>query len=154
MTTTPLFDDGVDYDNPEVEECWCNDRRNDVCAYLQQQGVAHGQVGEWPAWYLAPYVSIWAIESKTNPGWVGWWVISGDLPMDYVSAATIKHPREAMEAIAARWHSAAEHMAHGKPSSNFSIGTPSDWQALAPQLASRAELLQAWASDSDLWRDL
>ena len=144
----------MDYDNPEVEELWCNERRSDVVAYLHQERLVHGQVGEWPAWHLAPYISIWAIDSKTNPGWVGWWAVAGDLPTDYISAGVIRHPRDAMQAIAARWHTAAEDMARGNASPDFSIGAPADWQALAPQLTSRAELLQSWAADSELWSNL
>jgi len=143
----------MDWDDPTVVERWCNERREDVSAYLHQQRVAHGRVGEWPAWHLAPYASVWAIESKSDPGWVGWWVISGDLPTDYVSAQAIKHPREAIRAIAERWSSAAEYMARGQTSPGFSIGSPSDWPALAPQLSSRAKLLQEWAADPELWND-
>ena len=144
----------MDYDDPAVEERWCNERREEVREYLHQKGVAHGQIGEWPAWYLAPCVSVWAIESKSNPGWLGWWVISGDLPTDYVSAQTIKHPRDAIRAIAERWSNAAEQMVRGQPSPGFSIGSPSEWPALAPHLSSRATLLRAWAGDSELWKDL
>ena len=91
-----------DYDDPATEHRWCADRRVEVADYLAAEGVAHGQIGAWPAWHVAPYVSVWAIESKRKPGWVGWWVLCGDLPTDYVSAATIKHPRKAVEAFAHR----------------------------------------------------
>ena len=144
----------MDYDDPKIEERWCNERRSELTEYLQQEGVVHGKVGEWPAWHIAPYVSIWAVESKSSPGWVGWWAICGDLPTDYVSAATIRHPREAVAAIADRWSSTAKHMAQGQATPGFSIGEPSDWPRLAPLLASRAELLQEWASDSEHWDDL
>jgi hypothetical protein len=144
----------MDYDDPLVDERWCNERRDDVIAYLQQEQVAHGEVGESPAWHIAPYVSIWAIESKLNPSWVGWWVICGDLPTDYVSSGSIKNPRDAIRAIADRWRTAAEQMARGHSSPDFSIGSPTDWTTLAPQLASRAELLADWAADQELWVDL
>jgi hypothetical protein len=143
----------MDYDNPEVEERWCGECRNDVCAYLQQQSVEYGRVGEWPAWHLAPYVAIWAVESRSTPGWVGWWVISGDLPMDYISASTIRHPRDAVAAIATRRREAAENMVSGKATPGFSMGGPADWRVLAPLLATRAELLQAWATEPDVWGD-
>ena len=141
----------MDYDDPVVEEQWCSDRRNEVAAYLASEHVTHGQVGDWPAWHFAPYASIWAIESHAKPGWVGWWVICGDLPTDYVSASSIKHPRDAMLAIAHRWHAAAECLALGQSPSEFSVGAPSDWAALAPLLAARAGLLQDMASDTGLW---
>jgi len=142
------------YDSPEVEEQWCSERRNEVANYLQAHQVKHGQIGEWPAWHLMPYVSIWAIESRSQPGRVGWWVICGDLPTDYVSAEKIKHPRDALKAIAARWLSAALSMARGEPSPGFSIGSPADWRALSPQLESRAQLLQGWVDENELWCDL
>ena len=44
-----------------------------------------------------------AIESLLAPGHVGSWAICGDLPMDYLSAATIKHPRKALLAFADLW---------------------------------------------------
>ncbi|GLQ98191.1 DUF4826 family protein [Dyella mobilis] len=144
----------MDYDNPEVEEQWCAERRNDVSAYLQRQGVQHGQVGEWAAWHLAPYVAIWAIESKVAPGHVGWWAISGDLPTDYVSASAIKHPREAMAAIAARWRDIAENQRSGQIMPGISMGNPTNWKDLAPLLAARAALLQDWATEPGLWEGL
>jgi hypothetical protein len=144
----------MDYDNREVEERWCSERRNDVIAYLHQHSLPHGQIGEWPAWHCAPYISIWAIESDANPGWVGWWVIAGDLPVDHVSASTIRHPRDAMTAFAARWRMAAGHMAHGDASPDVSIGIPANRRSLASLLASRAEVLQSWATGSALWDNL
>ena len=64
------------------EETWCAERRNDAVQYLRNQRLDHGAVGEVPAWFAVPYISIWAIESRKVPGSVGWWVISGDLPTD------------------------------------------------------------------------
>ena len=141
----------MDYDDPVVEERWCSERRNEVAAYLTAERVTHGQIGEWPAWHLAPHISIWAIESQAKPGWVGWWAICGDLPTDYVSSAAIKHPRDAMLAFAHRWRTAADLMASGQSLPDFSVGSPAEWPSLAPMLASRAELLQDMATDTGLW---
>ena len=143
----------MNYDDPKVEERWCSERRNEVAAYLVQEGIAHGQIGEWPAWHLAPHVSVWAIESRVNPGWVGWWVVCGDLPTDCVSAASIEHPRNALLSFAARWHAAADHMGRGEPLPGFTVGPRSEWSKLAPMLASRAESLQDMAADSGLWEE-
>ena len=52
-----------DYDDPVVEERWCNEQRANVVKYLRSQKVEHGSIGDWPAWHVAPYVSIWAVES-------------------------------------------------------------------------------------------
>jgi Domain of unknown function (DUF4826) len=83
-----------DFDDPVVEEQWCQERRAQVEEYLLSEGVEPGRIGEWPALHVAPYVSVWAVESRSRPEWVGWWVICGDMLTDYVSAAQIKHPRD------------------------------------------------------------
>jgi hypothetical protein len=70
-----------DYDDPDVEERWCEEQRTVVADYLRSQKVRHGRIGEWPAWHVAPCASIWAIESLARPEWIGWWVICGDLPI-------------------------------------------------------------------------
>ena len=141
----------MDYDDPVIEGQWCDARRAELAAYLARERLTHGRIGEWPAWHLAPHLSIWAIESHAKPGWVGWWGICGDLPTDHVSAATIKHPREALLAFADRWRTAAEQMSQGRAPSDFSIGSPADWPELAPMLATRAALMHDLAADERLW---
>lgn len=138
----------MDYDDPKTEEQWCSEPRSEIAAYLAAQTVTHGQVGDWPAWHLAPYVSIWAVESLAKPGWVGWWAICGDLPTDYLAADPVKHPRDALLGFVSRWRRAAELMARGESLPGFSIGPPAEWPALSPMLASRAELLQDMAADA------
>ena len=140
-----------DYDDPAVEEKWCADQKAQVAAYLAREGVVHGKVGEWPAWHIAPIASVWAIESKKSPGWVGWWVICGDLPCDYVSADTIKHPREAVRAIAKSWLKQSKLMAKGKTGASVSIGPAEEWASLAPMLNSRASTLLELVNDNEAW---
>ena len=140
-----------DYDDPAVEEQWCEECQARVTAYLQREGVEYGRVGEWPAWHVAPYVSIWAIESKKRPDWIGSWVICGDLPTDHISAATIKHPRDAVRAIADEWRELAKLMASGQKHANIRLGQPEDWTLLAPLLETRASMLLEWANDDSLW---
>lgn len=142
------------YDEPAVQEQWCGARRAEVMAYLQREGVEHERVGEWPAWHVAPYVSVWAIESKARPDWVGWWVICGDLPTDFVSAGTIKHPREAIKSIAAEWRQQAQLMTSGERRDDIRIGRPEEWASLAPLLDARASLLLEFAEDDSVWADV
>ena len=146
---------GPDYDDPTAEQRWCADRRAEVEGYLAREAVEHGRIGEWPAWHVAPYVSVWAIESKGKPGWIGWWVICGDLPTDYVSAGKSKHPRGALQAIADRWRRHCEAVRSGGATSEFSIGgaesTPAD---LLPLLEARATMLASWAQDDSIWESL
>src|SRR5207253_9606987 len=81
-----------DYDDPDVEERWCIEQRAIVADYLRLQKVRHGRIGEWPAWHVAPIASIWAIESTVQPESIGWWVIGGDPPTDYISANEVIPP--------------------------------------------------------------
>lgn len=142
-----------DYDDPEIEAQWLTERRAEITHYLQREGVEFGQVKEEPAWWVAPYVSIWAIESKNNPDSVGWWGISGDLPNDYVSANKAKDPREAMIAIASLWQEASQYMARGEKHPTFIIGNGDNDKELASLLASRSEILLDWANDPEVWEE-
>jgi hypothetical protein len=96
-------------------------------------------------------VSVRAIESKKRPDWVGWWVICGDLPTDYISAAEIKHPREAVRSIAKEWRDQARLMTTQDRPDDIRIGRPEDWASLAPLLEARARLLTDLADDDSLW---
>ncbi|WAC72660.1 DUF4826 family protein [Roseateles sp. SL47] len=138
-------------DDTEFEAEWLAERRAEILAYLTAEGINHSSVGDEPAWWVAPYVSIWAVEHQGHPGQVSGWAICGDLPSDYVSAQTAKSPREAMKAIASLWADAAALMARGERHPTFIIGDGSNDAELAPMLASRAELLQEWADDPDIW---
>src|SRR5712672_2584609 len=93
-------------DSDAEEGRWCAARRLHVLDYLQSALVAHGRVGEDPAWYLCPYVSLWAVESMKAPGWVGWWVIAGDCPTDIVTCDGDRTPRSALRDFASRWREA------------------------------------------------
>lgn len=83
-----------DHDDPAVEAQWCAERRAEVMAYLQREGVDHGRVG--------------------------------DLPTDYVSAETIKHPRDAVRAIAQEWREQARLMANADSHPDTHIGRAED----------------------------
>jgi hypothetical protein len=143
----------TNYDDPAVEERWCDERRGQVIAYLKKERVDHGRVGEWPAWHVAPYVSVWAIESKKAPDWVGWWAICGDLPTDYVSSAGISHPREAVRAIGQRWRELVPYLERGERHPTVTLGMPENQTELAPLLKARSDLLLDWVNDDNMWRE-
>ena len=157
MATKPLAGDkvaSIDYDNPDIENRWCQDQRTIVEKYLLSQKVKHGRIGEWPAWHIAPYVSIWAIESIARPDWIGWWAISGDLPTDYISSGDVEppqHPRKAIKAIAARWLKQATAWSHGQEFEGVDIPGPHSHQELAPLLETRAKTLIDFVNNDSLW---
>src|SRR5690242_10700557 len=93
-----------DYDDPQLEAQWVAEQRENVMSYLQSEGVQHGGVAAEAEWFLAPYVSVWIARSMKKPDTVGWWVISGDLPTDYLSGNEASDVRTALAAFAARWN--------------------------------------------------
>jgi hypothetical protein len=116
------------------ETAWCPKIRPIVVDYLKRQGVAHGRVGDIPASHLVPHVSIWAIESLARPGAIGWWVICGNLPMDYCSGHECRHPRLATRRIAESWHAALRDCKPG----DKTIGVTGIPASFAPLLSPRA----------------
>ena len=144
------MDDDLD---EKAEEQWCAAQREDVRSYLVGQGLVSPIVGDWPAWHVAPIVAVWAVESQQQPGWVGWWAISGDLPTDYVTCGEERSPRQALYDIGRRWSDAAELWAIGKRCEAMSLGSEAKEKELAPLLATRAELLLDFASNDGIWND-
>lgn len=142
-----------DWDDANDEE-WCAQNRQIVLEYLACQPQKFGNVGDWPGWYLAPYVSVWVVESIVNPGNIGWWVICGDLPTDYASAKDIFTPREAIETFANRWASLSDLMEKGESHPDMVIGTGANSTELALLLKARAKILAAWAKDDLLWNEI
>lgn len=142
-----------DWDALAVQDRWCEERREEIAEYLEREGVDHGPIARWPAWHMAPHVSVWAIESRGRPGRVGWWVISGDLPTDRVSAATIGNPRDAVRAIAESWLEVSAYLRRREPPPDIILGIDGDWPDLVPLLESRAIQLLQWVVDPSLWED-
>ena len=138
---------------PRAEKAWVQEQRRSVAEYLKREGVTHGAIGDWPAWHVHPYVAIWAIESLSAPGWVGFWAISGDCPTDYMSGSDAENPREVLSHFAREWSRAAANMPQGREDPDLVIGAPVEWPDLAEPLRRRAEVLRRWAEDPGLWTD-
>ena len=146
--------DKPDYSDPDVEDAWCEEQRAKVLAYVEAQRIRHRSVGDWPAWFLAPNVAFWALESESSPGWVAYWVISGDLPTDYVSKEEAADPREAARAFSRRWREAALLMERGEPHPEIVVGrSAEERKSLAPLLAARSTLLARMVDDEEIWAD-
>jgi hypothetical protein len=143
----------TDWDDEADVERWCAEQRQLAIKYLGLQPVTFGALGEWPAWHVAPYVSVWAVESVAEPGKVGWWIICGDLPTDYASGAGTPDPRSAVAEFAERWKQLASAMERGEQHASFSVGEAGDAAELAPLLKSRAQLLSSWARDDSMWEE-
>ena len=140
--------------DPDTQQAqWNAERRVQVLESLDRARLIRGDVGDFPAWQIYPYVSVWAVESHRAPGLVGWWVICGDCPTDYVTARGDGSPRTAVRDIAAQWQAAVPYLARGEQHPDFALGRSEDARTLAPLLSARAEALLRLADEDDLWPD-
>jgi hypothetical protein len=139
---------------PAPEADWLRRERERVLGYLAGEGVRHGEVALRPDWFVLPYVAIWRVASAAMPHAVGWWVISGDVPTDYVSSRGLRGPRDAMRAIARSWQAVSGSMLRGEPHPDVSIGRSADWPELGDLLGRRARMRQDWADDDEIWGDV
>jgi hypothetical protein len=123
-----------------------------VWSYLAQQGVT--TTGELEIeWCLAPYVAIWTLPKG---GAANTWVISGDLPTDYLSDARIKRARSAAKAFGRRWLEVAEHLLQGRQHPTIAIGRgqgAKKLKTLGDLLQRRANLLVQWSNDPSKWEE-
>jgi hypothetical protein len=138
-------------DDTLSENMWIDMERTKVCAYLATTGIEHGGVGDYPAFHIHPYLSVWAVQSKRWPGAIGWWAIGGDMPTDYMSGDDAKHPRQVLEHFSRQWITISDYMSRGEAYPGTNIGRRENWPTLAPLLKSRGEILGEWAADDELW---
>jgi hypothetical protein len=135
------------------EESWIQAERKHAEAYLCEQRVEHLGVGEFPAFHVHPYFALWAVQSKRSPGSIGWWVVTGDLPADYISSSEGHHPRDALRAFARHWQEVSGFMLRGQEHPDYRIGTPDQWPQLGDLLRRRAEIIQRYADDDEIWTE-
>jgi hypothetical protein len=135
----------------DADLAWCDARRVDVVAHLERAALAHGRIGEAPAFYSVPYASLWAVESKDRPEFIGHWVIAGDLPTDAVPAFGIDTPRDAMRAFGKRWTHHAQALEGGEVPQAWRHLTDGELLKLIPQLRKRGAALTLWADDASAW---
>jgi hypothetical protein len=137
-----------------TEHVWIEAQRTHAEDYLRAQGVDHLGVGERPAFHVHPYVALWAVQSKSAPGWIGWWAITGDLPADYISSSEGRHPREALRAFARHWREASGCWRRGEPHRDYRLGTPDEWPEPGELLGRGAVVIDRWADVDEIWIDV
>ncbi len=132
---------------------WNMDRRRDVISYLESQGIDSPQIGDWPAFDVAPYFGIWCVESKKEKGRIGWWAFAGDCPTDYVSEDGDCHPRSALRTLVSNWKRCIPYMKSGKQAPDIKFGDGSNLQELGELLENRVGILEDWLADDSLWEN-
>jgi general stress protein 26 len=129
-----------------TEEDWLDEQQDVAYQYMKNTGTNFRSIEHTPSFFLSPYVAVWAVESGKSPNAVGWWVITGDLPTDYISSSGIGGAREAMSEFAKRWQNSVNIYRSGKNEPSITLNSET-----ADLLEKRAHILMEWASDGSMW---
>ena len=139
-------------DSIEPEELkWMSEERQKVVDYLATEKCRHAGVADWPIFYDAPHLALWAVQSTKHVGRTGWWAISGDVPTDYMTSSDGEHPRDALQHFAESWADVAGYMRRGEQHPHMELGDPKEWPELAESLEERAQVLGDYAQDNEIW---
>ena len=149
--TQPKAMSNDDYDTPEMEARWLGEQHASVQRYLDSEEVRHRGVSSDPVWFVAPCISLWTVESHKKAGVIGWWVISGDLPTDYLSGRDARDARSALTAFARRWREVSGYMLRGRAHPTIRLGHTTNQKELGDLLRRRAEILQSFVDDDAMW---
>jgi len=137
--------------NDKELDNWVSDQRFQVKVYLEKEGIDNPNVGEWPAFEVAPYFAIWAIESKRQVGQIGWWAFSGDCPTDYISGDGVTDPRQALEKLLENWSHYLSFMKNNSQPPNTTMGKGVNLLELADLLERRILIMKDWLEDDAIW---
>ena len=139
-----------DYNNPLVQAQWLEEQQAKVIRYLRVQRIRHGGVATSPAWFLAPYVSVWAVSQRQSEA-TGWWVVTGDLPTDYLDARRLPNARRALAALVRRWRNLALAMERNEDHPEYSVRGVRDNAGAGERMRHTAIVLQEMIDDDELW---
>jgi hypothetical protein len=130
---------------PSEEQKWLDGQEQACLEYLKSQGVPVGDFLDID-WFAAPTLSLWS----SRLGGRKYWVIGGDIPVDYLFELELVGVRAAMQAFAARWESASEVLLQGQVHPTIRIGegrNPEELVELGRLLDERVRLLRSVSQD-------
>ena len=128
----------------ELRQEWIREHFQKANKFLAEKGIIPSKVIVDESRYLAPYVAVWKMQSK-QPKKQTFWVMSGDLPSDYVDVKMAATARDALRHFSMMWQLKAENLKQ-------SGATREPTQAkFAQLLVSRAESLYHIHNDEKLW---
>ena len=128
----------------QIQE-WTRAQFQKANKFLAEKGIMPNKVYPEESRYLAPFVAIWKIDTK-KPTKQTYWVMSGDLPSDYVEVSVAETARDAVRHFSMMWQMKAENIQR-------SGLTKDPAQAkFAELLVSRAESLYKMQADDSIWQ--
>ena len=121
---------------------WVRNQFQKANEHLASQGIIIDNVSVNDSRYLPPYLAIWKLNTKDNQSF---WVISGDLPTDYIPLSVASDAREAVRNFSLQWQMKAEKLIHA----GITEQTQADYVKL---LVNRAHNLYEMFSKDELWQ--
>lgn len=127
-----------------LQQEWIREHFQKANRFLAEKGVIPTNVITTESRYIMPYVAIWKMEAK-KPKKQTFWVMSGDLPSDYVDVNVAASAREALKHFSLMWQLKAENL------HNSGATKDPTQEKFAQLLVSRAESLYKLQADDKLW---
>jgi hypothetical protein len=127
--------------NQEELKVWVREQFQRANKHLAENGILFDSVVTEESRYLAPYVAVWKIKANDKKYY---WVISGDVPCDFMPYESEKTAREAIRRFSFIWQIKAENIM--KIQSNDKLQ-----QDFAKLLINKAESLYNIQSDDKVW---
>ncbi|MCH1931368.1 DUF4826 family protein [Shewanella sp. A25] len=129
----------------KMRQEWVRAQFQKANRFLAEKGVIPSKVLADESRYLAPYLAIWKMESK-RPSTKTYWVMSGDLPSDFVDVKVAKTARDAIRHFSMTWQMQAENLIRSGATRRDATQAK-----FAQLLVSRAESLYRMHNDEKLW---
>ncbi len=126
----------------EESTAWVREQFQRANKHLAENGVLYDSVVTAESRYLVPYVALWKIKALDNKQY---WVMSGDLPVDFTLADNAATARDAIKFFAMHWQLKAENIRQGQGNDDTQL-------AFANLLQSRAESLFSMQAEDQLWQ--
>jgi hypothetical protein len=129
--------------NPKTQEelgDWAREQFQKANKHLAENGILFKSVVAEDSRYLAPLCAVWKID--TNEG-KQFWVISGDMPSDYLPLSNAEDARTAIRHFSMKWQMQAETIRR-----QVTDKTQLDYAQL---LETKAEALYEMHASNKLW---
>jgi hypothetical protein len=129
--------------NQEELTTWVREQFQRANKHLAENGILFDSVVTDESRYLAPFVAVWKIKANDKKYY---WVISGDVPCDFIPYESEKTARAAIRRFSFIWQIKAENII--KTQSNDKVQ-----QDFANLLINKAENLYDIQADEKVWQE-
>jgi hypothetical protein len=132
---------------------WAREKLDEAVEEMMRLGIVTDVLVEArPAWTLPNKIMIGQVRDASDPTTFKW-VISGEVPTDYLDSAVASTPREAARHFAMKWHLDAERYQDPSVQKTLGLDPKQSSDHIGRSLTDKAEALFALVDDENLWRD-